>query len=279
MILSVLVTPISGVYEVSMKFPVIYIDIELFKNSADSAEKLTWLCDAQFNSLSFEPKMKFLCLIVMNWSHLKRVPTHQQKIWSNHVMNGSICPNVDRFLDKINLCDLGLTSRGHVRSNLTLPFERPGMTSYPCFIGIFALMWTVFKIKAHLNPWDLDLTWHGHVRSNQTLPFERPGMTSYPCLIAIFALCRPLTSTKSRTASWKDFISMFYRNICPNVDHFQDNSPLKSTWPRFDIMRSCEVKSYIAIWKAWYDFLSMFYSNIYPNVDRFQDKRPFKYRI
>jgi len=47
------------------------------------------------------------------------------------MFNSNIFPNVDRFQDKahFNPGDLNLTLQGQVGSKLTLPFERPGMTS------------------------------------------------------------------------------------------------------------------------------------------------------
>ena len=61
-----------------------------------------------------------------------------------------------------------LTFKGHLMSNLFIPFESPYMTSYLTSIDTFPLYRTVFEIFdfKHLKVWPWTLTFGVHLRSN-----------------------------------------------------------------------------------------------------------------
>ena len=84
------------------------------------------------------------------------------------------------------------TFRGHLRSNICLPFESLYMTSYLTPIDTFSLSRTVFEtfdIKV-FRVWPWPLTFRGHLGSNIFSPFESPYTTSYLTSIDTFSLSR-----------------------------------------------------------------------------------------
>ena len=85
-----------------------------------------------------------------------------------------------------------LTSKGHLRSKIFIPFESPYMTFYLTSIDTFALSRTVFEIVDFnlFRVWPWPLTSKGHLRSNIFILFERPYMTSYLTSIDTFSLSR-----------------------------------------------------------------------------------------
>ena len=88
-----------------------------------------------------------------------------------------------------------LTFRGHLRSEIFSPFERPYMTSYLTSIDIFSLSRTVFEIFDFkvFRVWPWPLTFRGHLGSKIFSPFESPYMTSYLTSIDIFSLSRTVS--------------------------------------------------------------------------------------
>ena len=83
-----------------------------------------------------------------------------------------------------------LTSKGHLRSKVFIPFESPYMTSY--LTSIDTLSRTVFEIYDFklFRVWPWPLTSKGHLRSKVFIPFESPYMTSYLTSIDTFSLSR-----------------------------------------------------------------------------------------
>ena len=69
-----------------------------------------------------------------------------------------------------------LTFRGHLRSKIFMPFERPYMTCYLTSIDTFSLSRTVFEIFDFkvFRVWPWPLTFKGHLRSKIFLSFESP---------------------------------------------------------------------------------------------------------
>ena len=74
-----------------------------------------------------------------------------------------------------------LTPKGHPRSKIFIPFERPYMTFYLTSMNAISLSLTVFEIfdfkVFRVRPWPL--TPKGHLGSTNFIPFERPYMTFY----------------------------------------------------------------------------------------------------
>lgn len=58
-----------------------------------------------------------------------------------------------------------LTFRGHPRSKVTLPIERPNMVSYWCKIHFLSPRSNIFKDIKHLKSVTFSLTFQGHQRS------------------------------------------------------------------------------------------------------------------
>ena len=85
-----------------------------------------------------------------------------------------------------------LTSKGHRRSKLFIPFESPYMTSYLISIDTFALSRTVFEIFDFklFRVWPWPLTSKGHLGSKTFIPFESPYMTSYSTSMDTISLSR-----------------------------------------------------------------------------------------
>ena len=85
-----------------------------------------------------------------------------------------------------------LTFRGHLRSNLFIPFESPYMTSYLTSIDTFSLSRTVFEIFdfKDFRVWPWPLTSKGHLRSNFFIPFESPYTTFYLTSMDTISLSR-----------------------------------------------------------------------------------------
>ena len=85
-----------------------------------------------------------------------------------------------------------LTSKGHPRSNLFIPFESPWVTFYLTSIDTFSLSRTVFEIfdVKLFRVWPWPLTSKGHPRSKNIIPFESPYTTSYLTSIDTFSLSR-----------------------------------------------------------------------------------------
>ena len=87
------------------------------------------------------------------------------------------------------------TLKGHVRSKMFVPFERPYMTSYLTPINTFSLSRTVpeifnfkmFRVRPRLS------TLKDHVRSKIFSPFESTYMTSYLTFIDTFSLSCTVT--------------------------------------------------------------------------------------
>ena len=85
-----------------------------------------------------------------------------------------------------------LTFRGHLRSKIFSPFERPYMTSYLTSIDTSSLSRTVFEIFDFIvfRVWPWPLTFRGHLGSKIFSLFESPYITSYLTSIDIFSLSR-----------------------------------------------------------------------------------------
>ena len=76
-----------------------------------------------------------------------------------------------------------LTSKGHLGSNIFIPFESPYMTSYLTSMDTISLSRTVFEIFDFtiFRVWPWPLTFKGHLGSNIFTLFESPYITSYWC--------------------------------------------------------------------------------------------------
>ena len=74
-----------------------------------------------------------------------------------------------------------LTSKGHLRSKIFIPFESPYMTSYLTSIDTFSVSRTVFEIFDFqlFRVWPWPLTSKSHLGSKNFIPCESPYMTSY----------------------------------------------------------------------------------------------------
>ena len=104
-----------------------------------------------------------------------------------------------------------LTSKGHLRSKVFIPFESPYMTSYLTSIDTFSLSRTVFEIFGFkvLRVWPWPLTSKGHLKSKFFIPFESPYITSYSTSMDTISLSRtvleimPVQSFEGRT-KWRN---------------------------------------------------------------------------
>ena len=74
-----------------------------------------------------------------------------------------------------------LTPKGHLRSKIIIPFERPYMTSYWTPMNNISLSRTVLEIFDFkvFRVWPWPLTPESHLGSKKIIPFESPYMTSY----------------------------------------------------------------------------------------------------
>ena len=132
-----------------------------------------------------------------------------------------------------------LTSKGHLRSKVLIPFESPYMTSYLTSIDTFSLSRTVFEIYDFklFRDWPWPLTFRDHLRSKCFIPFESPYMTSYLTFIDTFSLSRtvfeifdfklfrvwpwPLTSKGHLRSKWFiPFESPYMTSHVTSVDTF-----------------------------------------------------------
>ena len=84
------------------------------------------------------------------------------------------------------------TFRGHLKSNMPIPFESPYMTSYLTSIDTFSQSHTVFEIFDFklFRDWPWPLTSEGHLMSKFCIPFESPYMTFYLTSKDTFSLSR-----------------------------------------------------------------------------------------
>ena len=85
-----------------------------------------------------------------------------------------------------------LTSKGHLGSNLFIPFKSPYMTSYLTSMDTISLSRTVFEIFDFkiFRVWPWPLTSKGHLGSNLFIPFKSPYMTSYLTSMDTISLSR-----------------------------------------------------------------------------------------
>ena len=85
-----------------------------------------------------------------------------------------------------------LTPKGHLGSNILIPFESPYMTSYLTSIDTISLSCTVFEIFDFkvFRVWPWPLTSEGHLGSKNFKPFESPYMTSYLTSMDTISLSR-----------------------------------------------------------------------------------------
>ena len=85
-----------------------------------------------------------------------------------------------------------LTPEGHMGSKMSIPFERPYMTSYLTSMDTIFLSHTVLEIFDFkvFKVWPWPLTPEGHPRSKNFIPFKRPYMTSYLTSMDTISLSR-----------------------------------------------------------------------------------------
>ena len=130
-----------------------------------------------------------------------------------------------------------LTSKGHLGSNISIPFESPYMTSYLTSMDNISLSRTVFEIFDFkvFRVWHRLLTSKGHLGSKFYILFESPYMTSY------------LTSMNTISLS----------RIVLEIFDFKVSEFDLDLWPLKVIL----VKQFNTIRKPIYDFLFDFYEH------------------
>ena len=87
-----------------------------------------------------------------------------------------------------------LASKGHLGTNISIPFKSPYMTSYLTSMDTISLSRTVFEIFDFkvFRVWPWPLTSKGHLGSNIFIPFESLYMTSYLTSMDTISLSRTI---------------------------------------------------------------------------------------
>jgi len=108
--------------------------------------------------------------------------------------------------DHWNQFDLNLTVQVRVRSDLTSPFESPGMISYRCLIVALAILLTVMKIWPLKFKWPWFHLWSlCEVRTD--LPILRSSMTSYSCSVMACTIMKIQPVESHVTSVWPSVVT------------------------------------------------------------------------
>ena len=190
-----------------------------------------------------------------------------------------------------------LTSKDHLGSIISIPFESPYMTSYQTSIDTYYLSRTVFEIFDFklFRVWPWPLTSKRYLGSKKFIPFESPYMTSYLTSIDTFFLSRtileifdfklfrvwPWPLTSKRYLGSKKFIpfeSPYMTSYLTSIDTFSLSRTVFEIFD-FKLFRGLTLtfkghlgtKKFYAIRKPIHDFLSNFHWHFISISYRFWD--------